>query len=392
MKKLITGVFLLTIVLSAKAQDAYETVLQQIEANNTALEALRKQTEAQKIGSRTGLLPENPEAGFNKLWGRPPQIGNRMDISVTQTFDFPTVYKHRSKIADLQNENIELSYGAQRIDILLSAKQACIELVYYNALAKEYAVRLQNAKLIADAYKIQLEQGEANILEHNRAQLNLTSVQIETAQIEAQRAELFSRLKQLNGGLPVSFAADAYPVNPLPDNFEEWYSTIEDKNPELQYARQQIEIEAQQVKLARAMGLPKFWVGYIGEINQDESSHGITVGLSIPLWENKNRVDEARAQMKSAELSLKDSKVQFYNYLQSQYLKAASLRQNAQKFRRSITENSSEPLLKRALEAGEISLLDYLGEIEYYYEVMNRVLEAERDFELAAAQLWAAQL
>ncbi|MBK6964392.1 MAG: hypothetical protein IPH20_10765 [Bacteroidales bacterium] len=42
-----------------------------IERNNTTLSALRKSVEAEKLGNRTGIYLQNPEAGFNYLWGVP---------------------------------------------------------------------------------------------------------------------------------------------------------------------------------------------------------------------------------------------------------------------------------------------------------------------------------
>ena len=61
MKKLIISILIVSAILTAQAQSGYETVLQQIEANNTTLAALRQQTEAQKLGNRTGLAPANPK-------------------------------------------------------------------------------------------------------------------------------------------------------------------------------------------------------------------------------------------------------------------------------------------------------------------------------------------
>jgi len=353
---------------------------------------LRQQTEAEKLGNRTGLAPANPEIEFNYLWGNPSIIGNRTDINVRQTFDFPTAYAHRSKIAGLQNENAELSFKAERINVLLSAKQACIELVYYNALAREYAVRLQNAERIAQAYQSKLNAGETNALENNKAQLNLTSVQAEIVQIEVERAALLSELKRLNGGKEIVFSVNVYSVNDLPPNFEDWFTTAESKSPVLQYVRGQIEIRQQQVNLNRALGLPKFSAGYMSEKVVGQRFQGVTVGMSIPLWENKNRVNYARTQTQAAEAIFEDSKVQFYNRLQTLYFKAAALQQNAQRVRQSLENNNNEPLLKKALDAGEISLLNYLLEIEFYYNEVNKVLEAERDFELTVAELWAVEL
>ena len=395
-KLFLTFVLLVCLSLTAMAQSGYDAVLQEIEANNTTLAALRRQTEAEKIGNRTGLTPANPEVEFNYLWGSPTVIGNRYDISIRQTFDFPTVYAHRSKIAGLQNENAELSYKAERLNVLLSAKQTCIELVYYSALAKEYTTRLQNAERIAQAYKIKLEKGETNILEYNKAQINLTAVQAEIAQIEAERTALLSELKRLNGGKELAYEIQNSKFkiqnSELPANFEEWYASAESKSPVLQYIRKQIEIDKQQVKLNWAMGLPRFSAGYMSEKVVGEHFQGITVGMSIPLWENSNRVKQAKMQAKAAEAMFEDSKIQFYSRLQALYHKAAARQQNAQNFRQALVANNSEPLLKKALDAGEISLLNYLLEIEYYYDTLNKALEAERDYELTAAELWAVEL
>ena len=372
---------------SAYAQNIYDPILQQIEANNTTLNALRLHTDADKLGQRTGLLPDNPELEFNYLWGSPSTIGNRTDIRATQSFDFPTAYAHRARIANLQNQNAEWLYKAERRNILLHAQQTCIELVYYNALSNEYAVRLQNALLVASAYKTKWERGETNVLEHNKAQLNLATVQAEVAQMEVERTALLSELTRLNGGKEVSFSATQYPPCTLPPHFADWYDTAEEKSPMLQYVRTQIDIEQQQIKLQRSIGLPKFTVGYMSEKVVREHFQGITAGISIPLWENKNRVKQAKAQAYAAQAQFDDNKTQFYNHLQTSYLKAVSLQQNAHNIRQSLATHNNEPLLKKALDAGEISLLDYLLEVEFYYNAINKALEAERDFELAAAEL-----
>lgn len=55
------------------------------------------------------------------------------------------------------------------------------------------------------------------------------------------------------------------------------------------------------------------------------------------------------------------------------------------------TANSTD-LLKKALDAGEISLLEYILEIGLYYDTVNQALEAERDYQKAYAELSAVQL
>ena len=391
-KFILSGILLVCAASGARAQSGYEAVLKRIEANNTTLAALREQTEAQKIGNRTGIYPNDPEVEFNYLWGSPRFIGNRADIAVRQSFDFPTVYGHRGKIADLQNANAELAYKAERINVLLSAKQTCVELVYYNALVREYAARLQNAARIAEANKTRFEKGDINILEYNKAQLNLAAVQTETALIEAGRTELLSELRRLNGGKDIAFSDDTYPAGTLPADFEGWYASAETGSPALRYISGQIEIEQRQASLNRALGLPKFSAGYMSEKVEGEHFQGFSVSASIPLWENKNRVSAAEAQARAAKSVLEDNKAQFYNRLRVLYFKAAALGQTAQKLRQALSAYNNEPLLKKALDAGEISLLDYLLETGYYYDAMNKALEAERDYQKAIAELSAVEL
>jgi outer membrane protein TolC len=344
---------------------------------------------SQKLNNRTGIYPDNPEVEFNFLWGSPALTGNRIDFSVKQSFDFPSAYGYRNKIAHLQNENAELSYKSERMYLFLSAKQICIELTYYNALAKEYNTRLQNAERIAFASQVKLEKGETNILENNKAQLNLTAIQNEVMRIEAEQTTLLAGLKQLNGGKDIAFTNDIYPLNTLFDNFDEWYTQVAAKSPLLQYISGQIEINRQEVKLNRALGLPSFSAGYMSEKMTGEHFQGVTVSMSIPLWANKNNVKQAKTQLKATEITLEDKRMQLYNRLKSLYLKAATLQQNAQKIRQSLSLYGNEPLLKKALDAGEISLLNYLQEVEYYYETVNKALETERDFELIMAELSA---
>ncbi|MDR2292413.1 MAG: TolC family protein [Prevotellaceae bacterium] len=392
MKKLIINILLFAGVYSALAQNEYDKTLQQIETNSATLNALRLETEAKKANNRTGIYLSDPEIEFNYLWGKPAETGTRKDISIKQSFDFPAVYINKNKISKLENSNLELEYKSERINLLLAAKQICIQLTYYKMLAKEYEYRLQNAKNIAVAYKIKLEKGETNAIENNKAQLYLNSVENEIKNIETEQNSLLSELAQLNGGKEIVFAAEKFSDKQLPLNFEQWYAQAEAKNPLLQYIKGQIAINQQQVKLNKSLAFPKFTTGYMREQVAGQRFEGISIGISIPLWENKNRVRQAKMQTKASTANFEDKQMQFYNSLQNMYVKAINLQQTLQKYRKSLSEYNNERLLNKALEAGEISLLDYLLESQYYYELFNKMLETERDYELTVAKLGAVEL
>ena len=109
--------------ISLNAQNSVTTALKAIEENNKTLKALKETAEAQKLENKTGIYLSNPEVGFNYLWGNPVDMGNRNDFNISQTFDIPTITGMKSKMANERNGLVEWQYKAERMRILLEAKQ-----------------------------------------------------------------------------------------------------------------------------------------------------------------------------------------------------------------------------------------------------------------------------
>lgn len=391
MKTIIIIVALLASV-SLAAQENISGILSSIEENNTMLKALKEETKVQKLGNKTGIYLSDPGVSFGYLWGNPSNIGTRKDFSITQTFDIPTVTGMKSRLANSKNQLVEFEYASTRINLLLEAKQYAIDLIYYNGLKKELEVRLRHAQTIADAYKQRLDRGDASILEYNKVQLNLSTVQGEMSRVEVERNTLLSELKRLNGGIEILLEENTYSPASLPADFEEWYLSAEQKNPLLQYVKQQIEVSRKEVKLNKAMRFPKFSAGYSLEKTLGQKYQGANIGISIPLWENKNRVKQAKAGVIAAQTREQESKQQFYNRLQNLYMRANGLQQTVAGYRKSLQSLNNTDLLMKALEVGEINLLNYIVEIGLYYDTVNQTLAAERDFEKVLAELSAVEL
>jgi cobalt-zinc-cadmium efflux system outer membrane protein len=356
------------------------------------LNTLKEQLEAQKIGNKTGLTPSDPEVEFGYLWGSPSSIGNRKDVSVRQTFDFPTVYVHRGKLSDLQNNSAEYQYASGRMELLLSAKKLCVELVYYNALREVYARQLGNAGQIAAAYEQMEQAGDANRLEYNKAALNLANMENEVKRIDIERERILSELARLNGGNPVAFDVTDYGQLILPDNFETWFAEAEAEIPALQYLRSQVEVNKRKIQLSRATGLPKLSVGYMGEFVSGQEFQGVTFGISIPLWENKNRIKQAKAETRVSERMVEDAKVQYYNRLRNLFGQILQLQDGARRYNDVFEKNDNDELLFKAYNRGEISLLNYLLELEYFFVAYDKLLQVQRDLEFAMAELNAFRL
>ena len=387
MKRIILIISISALSYHLIAQNTVDQVLAEVEKNNTTLIAIRKSVDAEKIGNKTGIFLQNPELAFNYLWGSPSVIGNRSDFSVSQTFDFPTSYGYKNQISDLKNEQTELEYQKQLMDIRLKTSLVCFDLIYANALQEELTKRVDYAKSIAKSYQLKFEKGETNILEYNKAQLNLLNVSKELESIEIERNALLAELTGLNGGNTVDFNVSSFQIPELPADFEQWYVLAEQKNPTFSWLKKEIEISQKQTGLNRAMSLPKLQTGYMSESVVGQQFQGVTVGLTIPLWENKNKVKYAEANSQALKSIAADNKIQFYNHLKAVHTKTIALQKNVNEYRSSLLTFDSSELSKKALDQGEISLIDYLMDFSFYYESLNKLLELERDLNKTMAEL-----
>lgn len=374
-------------ILNISAQDAFTQVLQSIEMNNTTLKAYREQANADKIGNKTGINLTNPEIEFGYLWGSPANEGNRTDLGITQSFDFPTAYRYKSQLAEGKNRQVDLTYEQQRREILQQARLVCVELTYLLKMKKQLAERVTYARELSDAYQKSFDKGNIDILERNKTKLDLLNMEKQLQMNEVDINLQKSELQRMNGGQEILFEADNYSDYIFPLDFPEWFMRTKENNPSLRMAEQEIVLSRKQEQLTRALNLPKITAGYTSERILGTTLQGFTVGVSIPLWEGKNTVKHQKAQTVALQVQYDDNQVQFKNILRSQHDKAYKLSILLKEYQETSKVTNDYTLLKRALDKGQLSLINYLLELAVYYDTIDKYLETERDYQLAVAEL-----
>lgn len=355
-----------------------DNIIAGVEKNNTTLIALRKSADAEQIGNKTGLYLQNPEFAFNYLWGSPESIGKRKDISLVQSFDFPSAYAYRNQISEQRNVQVELEYERQHKAIMTQVRHICNGLAYHNALKNELRKRTENARRLADAYKSGFEIGETGIIDFNKAQVFLLNIVKDAEANEIEREALLDGLTALNGGIAVQFNDSVFPLQVIEPDFEQWYIKAENNNPVMKWLKQEISISQKNEKLNTAMALPKFQAGYMSEDVVGQQFQGVTVGLAIPLFENKNAVKYARAKTIAVQSAETDTRLQFYNNLKALHTKATGLQSSLDDYRTNLQKFTNSDLLMKALDQGELSLAEYYYELSVFYESLNKLLILEK--------------
>ena len=391
MNKVITTILLFSSINALAQDDIYSPVLRQIEANSQTVVAYRDKANAQQKENHTGLTPYDPEVEFGYLWGNPSAIGNRKDISVTQSFDFPTVYFQKSKMADLLDEGSEWEYRQQRMELLLRAKTLLIDLTYQNALIALYEHQCDNSRQIEEAYRRKLEEGDATQMDYNNAKLSLTAKENDLRLALNERRKIFNELRILNGGDTIVFLATSFPDVTIPADFNALYEEAENSSPTLQYLKTKVHINNSQVGLSQASSYPKLSVGYMGEFVTGENFQGITFGLSIPLWESKGKVRSAKAAAQASLSAAEDARQQYRLQLKTLYDQAVTLQETVKQYD-TLLHGTGETLLLKAFNAGELSLIHYIEQQEYYLDASHRHLDALHELATTMALLTAFSL
>lgn len=382
---IIIGILVLSIELVA--QNSINEILNLIENNNKTLVTLRSKINAEKLGNKTGIFLENPEVEIHYLWSN-PDLGERTDISILQSFDFPTAYKYRNNISEIKNEQLVFEYEKQLKNVLYQSKNLCYDLIYQQALRKENIIRLNHAEGIANSYKTKYEIGETNILEYNNAQLNYVTLEFEIKSIDIKIHELLQELTTLNGGIKIDFNIDEFKTITIPVDFEQWFLVAEKRNPTLNWLKKEADINITKEKFSKALSLPKFQAGYMSESIIGEQFKGIHFNFTIPLWENKNTVKYARSNFIAAENLRSEVKFQYYNQLKLLHNKAVELQTNYFEYKKKIQQFDNSEYAKRALDTGEISLIEYLYELGNYYESRNNLIEMELKLNKTISELF----
>ena len=391
-KLYILGLMLLG-TLTTRAQSSIDQVLRNIETNNKSLQANTKMTDAQKLEAQTGKFLANPSVEWEQMWGNRNNPGSEYTLTVKQSLDFPTTYSNKNKLANLKANTIGFQSAAYRQQLLLNAKQTCIEIIYLRKQKSLLDERLANAETMFALYKKRFESGDANQLELNKIQLELLNAQNQSRLNKAALTAAEEQLRNFNGGNPITFDATDYPTGEELINFDQLQAAFMEADPNLKSLTGDQEIANREVKLSRSLTLPKFDVGYKRNAASDHvASNGFMVGVSIPLFENKNTVKKAKAQAEFATASLEDNRLNLKTNLQQLYQQAEALQISRADYAKVLEQQRNIELLNKALNAGQLSVIDYFTELTTIYDSHQSYLDVEKEYHSILAQLYQYKL
>ncbi|WP_373492658.1 TolC family protein [Aquiflexum sp.] len=386
-KPILLYILLLLAFVHSKGQSSFDVVMAEVEKNNKTLQANYQKQQAQNLQFKSEMPLYNPNIEYDYLYGFPFTAGNQTDVLVNQSFDFPTVYGKRKQLANEQIAQFSYNYDAARQEILFETQSTCIELVYRNKLHQQFQLRKTAIENLLSDFETKLETGDGNILDVNKARLQLIEINKEFQLNLSEINQLNQKLTGLNGGIVLSFTETIYPeMDPIPF-FEDLYDEIQIEDPALKFIELETATAKRQLELSKALALPKMEAGYRHQGILGQTFNGFHIGTSIPLWENKYKVRQSEAAVMFSDLRVRDYQNEKFYDVKQLVEKYEKLSKTYHEYKSVLSVINSLEYLDKALEVGHISTIVYFMESNYYYMAYNNFLLTEKDYYAVKAEI-----
>ena len=351
-------------------------------ANNKNIQAASLQVKQQQQLLKSAINLPNPEF----FWESPTD--NFYTGSITQSFEFPTVYSNQYR---LQKQQIGVAQKEKQLteaELKYRVKVLYLEIQYADSLASQlYKQDTLYEKIKLSAIR-QFRAGQIDYLQqtfaetqygeiHNQYQQSL----VRASSLKAQ-LQWFTGIKDTISVEPLAISLSQVQLSLVPD------STALFANPALQILQQQENVAKQNIALQKSKALPGLAFGYFNQGERDTKwLNRFRVGVTIPLWfgqyksninaaKTEQQVIQSKQQGLQQDLSaqtINTSSEMRTNWQSVQYYQQTGLR----KAQEVITTS------QRFFVSGEIDYISLLRNSNDAYTVYQKYLEAVRNYNLS---------
>lgn len=366
--------------LGSAAQTIGEAdLLQAVERHSPGLQSAAATARSNQIEARTGNTLPDPELEYIHSWGSSGAVGED-EFTATQGFDFPTAYVQRTRAARAREDAAQASYRQVRMETLLQARLAVQEILYLQKRIEVDSLRLADAEFARQIARVRAQAGDITSIEENRIEFQSLSARNNLTRTRMALETALTSLSSLSGlslGADVQIEPMPLPaLAPLEQVLEQAYAA----DPALSAARASGQAAQADRRLAVSLALPKFSAGYKYSSSDGAKFHGVVAGMSIPLFESRNTVRLARARQAEVEATTLALETNLTADLTAKYSQACRLEAMSRTYQSGGEGAEKSALLRKALQEGSLTILEYFTELDPVYRHMDEINELSYNY------------
>ncbi|MBR3830652.1 MAG: TolC family protein, partial [Muribaculaceae bacterium] len=375
MKHILLIVIIVTCIFNANSM-TYDEILSTIANNNPSLASNKAIGNAEIMSMKSNNNLPDPEIGFEHKWGGG---GTKWGVGVSQSFEWPQIYSTRKNAINSTSEAIDYQNKVNRLNKIIEIKLILIDIV--NARKQLALFNRLDSQMdsLAAKYELGRKRGEVTKLDINKIKIEKISITREIKSLNNQLQDLEASLLNENGGKDISGILAS--LNNYPDEIilseENYVQLIHENDPQLTQFSLMTKSQEQNAKVIEMSKRPGFSVGYKLENELGTYFNGFSVGVSIPLFSHKYKSDANIANREAIRLQSEEYEIEQIANLKSQRANALALFQELEEYRPTLQNQDNIGLLKKALDGGQINLITYIQEINFFIEAQKNYLNVE---------------
>lgn len=375
--------FILTIyfplISIAQTKDKFSDIVSEIEANNLVVSVSKQSINSEKADLSTINNLSDPELEFSHQWGQ-KGIGNKWGIGISQSFEWPGVYQSRKKRISSEQMALEQIHRETIRKIRFEIRCSLIDIAYYKQLISITQSQMNRIDSLYSLYLKGVSLGEISKLDINKLKIERISASRQLNEAENAFKECVAKIVELNGGKDCSKIVSNITEIPndelLSMDYYKSKSLLDD--PTATYRLHQSDALNYQEQELKRSNIPGFSLGYNHDYELGEHFNGVSIGLILPIFSNKNKkaaIDQRRLLIESEKIEAENS---LKSTIETSYGQVLNLDREICQYNSVLKDSDNIRLLDIALKSGHITLIEYLLEINYFIYAHKQLLEINR--------------
>lgn len=388
MKKIIITAIATALLPSISLRaESFDNVVNQMLSGNPAIQELMHNSEAEIQEMRAENVLEGPEIeGFHK-WGNAGE--RKYGFGISQGFDWPGLYGARRQMIRDNATALNHLREATVIEKKSEARALLIDLINtkrnISILSRIDSMMINLAQYYAIAYK----NGQVSILDKNKIDIEVIRIAGRLTEENNRLGDITAQIIDFSGAETITSHLDNldnYPDNMLMST-DDYKQLAGEADPYMAYLRSIADLNKSRGKVASRSALPGFSLGYEWEREDGQDFNGFNLGIKFATWSNKSRRTAIAAAGLENDVRISARAQKLITDIDNDHSTAIDLLKQIDRFETILNGSNHNELLLKALKGGQINMLDYIQEVNFYLDAEIDLETMRHEYQLALSRL-----
>lgn len=393
MKYILPALFLTGILFSnqiyASNPSNLEALVTKIASNNGRYATEQASNAAQIQSMRTENNLSDPEVEFSHVWGQ-KAIGNKYDIGISQSFEWPGVYSARDKAVQFTSAALDYLSLQNLCELRLKIKQTMIDAINARKKIELYGEALATIDSLTKIVERNVQKKEVSILDANRLKIERIVFVNKYDEATMSYSDACNTLVELNSGAKcdeVLAMLTDFPEQSILRPLEAYKEENNKFNPQYSYQSSMKDAYLAQAKAIKRSALPGFSLGYTHEYEMGERFNGFSVSMTLPFLSSKGKRKAKEMEAEAFKMESEQNDISTDSRIYGDFSKAKLLSRQIGDYADIFNKQDHIKLLNKAFEARQITITDYLSDLIYFTQAKSDYYDLEYQYHLQLASL-----